>query len=95
MTGFRSSSLRRKCAKCERRFRPARRDAEYCSPGCQKAASRERIKVAQLRAEAEAVFAVAVNSHLLRERAERNQAGAIIFRNSRAYERSPRSGVTS
>jgi hypothetical protein len=79
MTGFRASPLRRKCAQCERTFRPARRHADYCSPGCQKAASRDRIKAAQLRADAEAVFKVAVNSHLLRERLDRNQDGAIIL----------------
>ena len=79
MTGpvFRASALRRKCAKCERLFRPGRRDADYCSPACQKAASRERIKAAQLRADAEAAFKIARNSHLLRQRIERNQDGAI------------------
>ena len=74
---FRPSILRRKCAQCERLFRPVRRDADYCSPACQKAASRERIKAAQLRADAEAAFKIARNSHLLRQRVEGNQQGAI------------------
>jgi hypothetical protein len=55
-TLFRASALRRKCVKCERLFRPGRCDAEYCSPACQKAASRERARAAQLRADAEAAF---------------------------------------
>jgi hypothetical protein len=76
---FRFSSLRYKCAKCERLFRPARRDTEYCSPACQKAASRERAKAAQLRADAEAAFKIAQNSHLYRQRVERNRDGAIIL----------------
>jgi hypothetical protein len=76
MTGFRASLLRRKCANCERLFRPARRDADYCGDNCSKEAHRERKKAAQLRADAEAVFMAAVNSHLL-ERLESNQAGAI------------------
>ncbi len=79
MTGFRASPLRRKCANCERLFRPARRHAEYCSPGCQKAASRERIKAAELRADAEAMFKIAANSHLLKARLERNRDGAITL----------------